>query len=265
MLMDLLKQNRIDNKIYITKDYSCFKSLQGNREVLEKRRDIIRKSIEENGYIRNPIVVNEKMEIIDGQGRFEALKELGFQIEYVIAYGAGQKECIALNISQKNWTSMDYVKSYMDMGNREYRVIYNMKQMFPNQEISNIAGICTNINNGGGSVATALKSGKIKLYNEETIIERLKFYEKIHNIISGDTDYGLQRPYAAIVNFVYECKEINENRILEQLERCKAFITPSFTTIQVLRNLEFIYNRSRKKKIYFMPLYDEWKSNTDNR
>lgn len=90
-----------DNTIYCTSDYTVFKKLLGNRVVLEQRKNTIKNSIIENGYVRNPIVVNEKMEIIDGQGRFEALKELKLPIEYVIAYGAGQKECIALNANQK--------------------------------------------------------------------------------------------------------------------------------------------------------------------
>ena len=36
------------------------------------------------GFIKNPIVVNEKMEIIDGQGRFEVCKEKGLPIYYNI-------------------------------------------------------------------------------------------------------------------------------------------------------------------------------------
>ena len=70
--------------VYSTTDYDSFAKLEGNRDVLQSRKNIIKESIEERGWIRNPVVVNEKMQIIDGQGRFEALKELGMPIEYVI-------------------------------------------------------------------------------------------------------------------------------------------------------------------------------------
>ena len=63
-----------DNTIYCTKNYEIFKRLYGNREVLAQRKRTIKNSILEIGYISNPIVVNENMEIIDAQGRFESLK-----------------------------------------------------------------------------------------------------------------------------------------------------------------------------------------------
>lgn len=87
--------------IYSSQEYSEFKKLNGNRSVLEQRKNMIIASIQERGWIRNPIVVNEKMEIIDGQGRFEALKKLNMPVEYVVAKGATISDCIALNIKQK--------------------------------------------------------------------------------------------------------------------------------------------------------------------
>ena len=71
-------------KIYITKDYSIFKKLTGNRSTELERITKICDSIREVGYITSPILVNENMEVIDGQGRLEAFKELGIPVEYII-------------------------------------------------------------------------------------------------------------------------------------------------------------------------------------
>ena len=251
-----------DNTIYCTKNYEIFKRLYGNREVLAQRKRTIKNSILENGYIRNPIVVNENMEIIDGQGRFEALKELEMPVEYIIAHGAGQKECIALNVNQKNWKSSDYIKSFAELGYKDYIVIQSMCELFPHLEQANVVNVCCKITNGGNT-ANTIKSGKLKLHNESTITQRLKYYERMFEIIGGDADYGLQRAYAVLVNFLYECKEINENRVLEQLKKCKGFIFPSYNAKQAIKNIELVYNRCAKKYTYFMPLYDEWR-NTNN-
>lgn len=52
--------------IYETKEYSMFKYLNGNREIKKSNVDKIINSIKENGYIENPILVNNHLEIIDG-------------------------------------------------------------------------------------------------------------------------------------------------------------------------------------------------------
>ena len=247
-----------DNIIYCTNDYTIFKRLCGNREVVESRKNTIKQSIIENGYIRNPIVVNEKMEIIDGQGRFEALKELKMPIEYVIAIGAGQKECVALNVNQKNWKTIDYIKSFAEMNVPEYNFIKVLCETFPTLDPAQIVGVSIKAQCTGGSVARAIKSGQIKFHHQDTIYERLKLYEKIFNIIKGDADFGLPRSYASITTFLYECEEIDQNKILTNLIKYRQFVIPSFNTKQALKNLESIYNRCAKKYVYFMPLYDEW-------
>ena len=245
-----------DNIIYCTSDYTVFKKLCGNRVVLEQRKNTIKNSIIENGYVRNPIVVNEKMEIIDGQGRFEALKELKLPVEYVIAHGAGQKECIALNANQKNWKSADYVKSFAELGIEEYQTLQTLCEMFPSLDQMNIVNVVAKIGNGGSS-ARIIREGRFKIYHKETVVERLKYYEKLHGVLNG-LEFGIQRTYAGIVSFLYECEEIDHEKLFDNLCKYIKFVTPSFTTKQAIEMFEFIYNRCAKKYVYFRPLYDEW-------
>ena len=60
------------NIINTTGDYGIFKRLKGNRTVTRSRVEKIKNSINKVGYIKSPIVVNEKREVIDGQGRCQA-------------------------------------------------------------------------------------------------------------------------------------------------------------------------------------------------
>lgn len=103
-----------------TTQYEMFGKIKGNRAVDAKRVSKIKKSILENGYICNPIIVNEKMEIIDGQGRFHVLKELGMPVDYIIVPGTGVNECTAMNVAATNWTMLDYITSYAETGNENY-------------------------------------------------------------------------------------------------------------------------------------------------
>ena len=81
------------NTVNRTTDYSLFKRLEGNRNVLEIRVKRITASIKKVGWIQNPVIVNEKMEVIEGQGRLEALKRLGMPVDYIIVPGIGLDEC----------------------------------------------------------------------------------------------------------------------------------------------------------------------------
>ena len=89
------------------------------------------------------------------------------------------------------------------------------------------------------------------------IAVRLKYYEKLHSVLNG-LEFGIQRTYAGIVSFLYECEEIDHEKLFDNLCKYIKFVTPSFTTKQVIEMFEFIYNRCAKKYIYFRPLYDEW-------
>lgn len=104
--------------VYRTKNYDIFKKLEGNRDLIKDDRIV--KSIQNIGYIENPIIVNEKLEVIDGQNRLEALKKLGLPVEYHIVDGIGIKEARQLNIGQKNWTPYDYTKSNAESGVESY-------------------------------------------------------------------------------------------------------------------------------------------------
>ena len=84
--------------VMVTDEYDLFKTLEGNRRVLDLRARRIIRSIEKVGYVINPIIVNEKYEVIDGQGRLEALKRLNLPVYYIMIEGIGIEECRTLNI-----------------------------------------------------------------------------------------------------------------------------------------------------------------------
>ena len=56
-----------------------FKKIKGNRIVNKSNLNAIITSMEQQQLV-SPIMINEKFEIIDGQHRFEACKELGLPV-----------------------------------------------------------------------------------------------------------------------------------------------------------------------------------------
>ena len=63
------------NKVYKTTDLSIFKSIDGNRVPNLQHIKRLAQSINVYGMKCNPILVNEQMEVIDGQHRLAAAIE----------------------------------------------------------------------------------------------------------------------------------------------------------------------------------------------
>lgn len=118
--MENTKNVEVVGQIYSTKNYAKFHRLQNNRIVTNDRKNKLKSSLL-RGEILCPIIVNEKFEIIDGQGRYEARKELGLPIVYVVDPKAGYEDCMRMNSTNNPWKIADYVDSYAAAGNENYK------------------------------------------------------------------------------------------------------------------------------------------------
>jgi len=151
--------------INVTRDYEKFKMLKGNRATSPARIKKIQTSIMNVGYITSPILVNEKMEIIDGQGRFEALKGLKMPIEYIMHPGIALKECQAMNIYQSNWKLLDYIKSYAEVGNQNYIRLQSLLDEYTfNKSVCMLASACKGIS---GFATKVIMDNALELNEEE--------------------------------------------------------------------------------------------------
>lgn len=243
-----------DYKVYQTKDYSVFVHLKENREVKEQRVKKIRKSIDSVGYIRNPIIVNEKMEIIDGQGRFEVLKEKGYPIEFVIDEGIGVDECRAMNQDQTNWSVKDYVNSYCESGNKNYM---NLKELADRHKEFNIMTIYSISNSkfscgGGGDNSKILKSGKAD-FSKEKFEEAKETLDYVSRFIHIANKIGGSRSlFYCVVGFIYQNKLCDTERLYDMLNKYSNRIPPVAATKETMTAISDVYNyRLKQERVHF--------------
>lgn len=118
-------------KVYYTNDLSLFKFMEGNRTPNPSHISKIIKSMEQIGLLMNPIIINSQLEIIDGQHRFLAAKEVGIGVYYIIAEDYNIKEVHALNVNQKQWTTKDFIEGYADMGKKDYILLKEYMNKYP--------------------------------------------------------------------------------------------------------------------------------------
>lgn len=105
-----------------TKDYDMFILRKDNRNKI----DLLHVSrLVESIKLRNllemrPIVVNETMEVMDGQHRLLAAKELGIEIYYEQQVCLNSFDIIRMNIS-KSWGMGDFMNFYCEHDYPEYK------------------------------------------------------------------------------------------------------------------------------------------------
>lgn len=243
--------------VYATDNYGIFKKLQGNREVINFRKNQLIESIKERGWIRNPIVVNEKMEVIDGQGRLEALQELGMPVEYVIAQGATIEDCVALNIKQSNWRYIDFVKCFADMGRGDYSILLSLYGKYEHLSETCIHTLAGKANCDGAAGSKEIKSGNFTIHNKEHLDELMDFANKCMAVVGKGN--GRVRHWCSTFKFVFYCEKIPNDLFIERLRKNRAFIAPTATIRQTLECLEEVYNYgARKNRLYFLPEWDNY-------
>jgi hypothetical protein len=104
------------NKVYKTNDLSIFKLIDGNRIQNLQHIKRLSESIRIYGMKCNPILVNEQMEVIDGQHRLMAAKEAKSYVYFIIVNGYSLSEVHTLNLNQKNWSKKDFLDGYANIG-----------------------------------------------------------------------------------------------------------------------------------------------------
>ena len=111
--------------IHKTTDYDLFSYMEANRKINYNK---VKKLTEEmrRGYIREAsiITVNRNLQIIDGQHRFEALKELGKPIYYQVSDIVNNNALIVMNNFRNNWNDEDFLNAHLNSQNPEVREIY---------------------------------------------------------------------------------------------------------------------------------------------
>lgn len=251
-----------DLPIFKTTDYSLFKTLQGNREIKDQRVEKIKDSIGKVGYVPNPIIINEKREVIDGQGRLQALKELGLPVYFLSVKGIGIKECIAMNINQKNWQTSDYIFSYVKQGNENYKRLALLSNEFNTLENSVIFAVAKGSNRQwSGGYTTVVQSGQFKLSPEryEKSVKVLEYVSKFIPYIKNKIQGRTTNLYLSIA-FCYENVEFDTDRLLKQFSKKYHTIPPISNIKDAMASIERIYNQGLgKNRAYFTAEYDKHK------
>lgn len=227
-------------KVRCTKNYKQFKFVEGNRDIDHVNKII--KSIQIVGLFVQPILVNQRMEIIDGQHRFSACKELELPIYYIVQDDVGLEEVKALNMASKNWSTKDFIKSYAT-GNHQVDYVYLQQLMkaYPWATVKIL--VCAFQWQTGGGVYGKVKDGEFKCSAEQyqsamNALEYLNLVREQINTVTGKKEHY----YFAIV-FCYFCELVDNEYLLKKINKYYRSLDAATSIKSAMMQLESkVYN-----------------------
>lgn len=120
------ENDSVDGLVYVTKDLTQFKDIEGNRIINENSRYIekLANSIRFIG-VTTPILINEEFGIADGQRRVAAIRRHGLPnaVPYIRKKGVTISEIGEINSQNIKWNYKDWLHRY-EKDNREDYIEY---------------------------------------------------------------------------------------------------------------------------------------------
>lgn len=236
------------DEIKSTTDYGIFTFLKENRFVEEPKLHKMKESIKQKNLLRYaPIIVNESLEVLDGQTRLKAAESLKLPIYYIIARNLDCKETIKLlNINQLNWKPCDYLNLYAKGYENENYIRFSKF----------IKKYGLNINAGkqlfNMRTRNAFNDGSFIFdRTDEDIDEFMSFMNSFWRMIK-EYDYQpwkhfYSRIFLKTMVVIFDSARLDLDLLIEKCRQFPRMLTQCCSQIQYIEMILNIYNRNRKK------------------
>lgn len=254
--------------VFTTKDYTKFRKLEGNREVTEQRKTRIRRSVEENGQIFTVVTVNEKLQVIDGQGRIEVFREMGLPVSYVVVPGLSAKDCAVLNATTTVWKLDDYIAMYCSQNMRPYILLRELLDRHKSISMNSVGfALSQTISSGkndaaGISFNTKVKEGTLEASESEFAHAEKKIAYAERFLVNGGVS---GRKECLITAAIFAYNVIPDREMLidkwDKYSKLKSIERPIASVVDAMTMLESCYNYKSKAKdaFYLTSEYDKYK------
>lgn len=230
-------------QVQTTKDYAMFTSVNGNRTLNQLHLARLKDSIKRK-YLFTTIIVNERFEIIDGQHRFTACKDLGLPINYIVVPGYGLEEVQILNASAKTWSWADYLSGYCKLGYPEYLRFKEFADKYKFTHQVNL-DLLSKIDGHSGRAFVSFKEGTFEIGNYEFAESVARKIKAIKAIYPGAERVSF---VVALMNCLRKPR-FSFDEFMGKLRLKSTMLVDCTTTTSYMALIEEIYNYKRKEKV----------------
>lgn len=237
-------KNQEYNKVLKTKDYGMFKFRKDNRSIISTHVKELTRSMKERGWVPGSlIIVNEKMDIIDGQHRLVSAQQLGIPVEYLVMKGLGEEEMVGQNVSSRNWTKYDFLDSFVKKNNYNYVVLQRFLNKYPDFNITEMMMFLSNSYTSVDKVQFV--NGGFRIRDERIAVQWIESIMKLKPLF--EKGYNKSHFVRAIVKLLSTKKnEFNIDDFVHKVKLRPGSIFICSNVDQYLLMIENIYNFNRK-------------------
>jgi len=261
------KDFEVSDVVYTTTNLNIFKFMvDGNRPVDKKHVNQLKDRLSEK-YLRTIVIVNEIMEIIDGQHRYTAIKELNeenekrglplMSLEFIICKNYGVEECCQYNGKSKNWSNKNITEGGKTLNIEEYKIYDKFIKEFNlphNVTVGLLSGVTTNTKN-----SDEFKNLKLEI---KDVNESLSNANKIIDIVNtgiipiGRSDQPVGVFGLALLEILLKVDTYDHDRMVR---KCREYVEREGRSLRKLTNItepliefEEVYNYKERCKDTFI-------------
>lgn len=247
-----MNQHQHYTSVYVTKDYDMFETIDGNRMINQLHVNKLVQSMTDKQLV-TPIIVNEKMQIIDGQHRFTAISKLELSIYYTICEGYGLLDVHRLNERSHNWTIKDFLDGYSTFAEKDpaYEDYIILKNFIYDHKITPAMGIfLTKGEMNDFKALTDFKNGYFKIVELSSAELFLHQLEDFHSYFSEQYKTS---SFMKAFRIFSSSPKYNHDNMVKKLEYMNGYLESKSSIAQYLDLMSTIYNTrlGDKYRIHF--------------
>lgn len=242
-----MEHKESSTKIYYTNEYGRFKFLKGNRDINESKVRKIREDIESGiDFLKYaPIIVNENMEIIDGQHRYSVARELKCNVYYVINHAASLEVVPAINSKSTKWRSVDFLNSYVDLKRPVYCALKDFISHYEGVSIPTAAKMFHTGNTHDNAGMEAFQEGTLTAEHQD-------FAHEIAILLCDFKPYAdspFSRRMFSVMISLHNNGKYDHALMLRKLEESGRRLENSDSPKAIIQEMESIVNHKSKNRI----------------
>lgn len=221
-------------QIYSTTDYDKFIFLDDNRGIINGH--VASLSEEGNVTAIEPITVNERFEVIDGQHRIRSCKENGWPVYFKVREGLTISDARKMNILHRTWTADDFAKSYADEGKVQYQKFLQLREEYG---FTHTITLFTVYNGDKKGLSVQFRAGDFLIEDEAATRARL---DKLAEMVSVMNIKPSQHFFTAYLE-VMKVNGFDHRRMVRKTQQVgDQFLRTFGTMTDYFRALEEVYN-----------------------